>query len=116
MFSKGDLVETKHYLKRGPMEIGALTLFQVQELSEHGEEYVLCAPMHSITRTKSIEEGIDYALVPIATEDLQYHFKGPKGKFLSEILENSRAVYSDGSEIRISLEKLIAVIDRNFNQ
>ena len=115
MFKVGDLVETKHYLRRGPVEIGANTLFRVKEVDCKGVEYVLCEPMTSLTRTKSDEDDIDYAPIPIAIEDLQYHLRGPKGKILARILRISRTSYSNGKELRVPLDDLIEEIDREFN-
>lgn len=116
MFKKGDLVETRHYLRRGPIEIGANTLFKVQEVSkEEGEEYVFCEPMASLTRTKSSADDIEYCPIPIAIEDLQYHLRGPKGRLLSGILAVTRTSFASGQELRIPLDDLIRVIDKEFN-
>lgn len=116
MFKVGSLVETKHYLKRGPMEIGAFTLFLVTEIPEDNDTFVLCEPMYDVHKKKCGVDNINYGRLPIATEDLQYYFKGEAGNLLNDILGFSdRTFYSSSSTVRIPFDKLKEVIFNNKN-
>lgn len=108
--SPGMIVTNPNYLKKGPMEIGARTMFRAMSVDESGG-YAMCEPMDSPMMSLAESRDIELAPTPIALEDITPYFEGQSGAALNDLMVEALHRSPRSNSITIDLKVLKKVLD-----
>jgi hypothetical protein len=109
----GTLVKTPRFIKRGPIEIGAQTIFKVVSISDDGE-YLVGAQMYSPYMELRKKIGYEIGDLALYISEVVPYFSGTSGKILQELLLAGYLETSENPSLRINMSVLEEIITNNI--